>query len=78
MFPKRYLSSKFSTAPKKEELTYIVCAGISKNVIQRVLFRDVLCSLSNDDGELDLIVWYVLLHRLGYARNNDVCARADE
>jgi hypothetical protein len=78
MLPKRYLSSKFSPAPRKEELTYIICAGISENVIQRVLFRDILCSLSNDDGEFDLIVWYVLLHRLGYARNDDVCAWANE
>lgn len=78
MLPKRYLSAKFSTAPREEELTYIVCASISENVIQCIRFRDVLCSLSNDNGELDLIVWYVLPHRLGYARNNDVRTRADE
>ena len=58
--------------------THIVRGCVSKHVVERIRDGDVPRGFSNDDGELDFVVWEVVLHGLDDLRNVDWRAGADD
>ena len=60
------------------EEAHVVCPGVAKNVVQSVRLGHILGGLTDDNGELDLIVRKVLLRGLSDLRDEDRCIRAND
>ena len=58
-------------ASTRERDTHVIGSSVPKDIIKRLRLRHILCRLSNDNGQLDLIVGQVHLDRLGDAGNVD-------
>lgn len=57
---------------------YVVGASISKDIVQSLCFRNILCGLADDDDELDFIVRKMFFGRLGNLRNDHGCQWTDK
>ena len=57
--------------------THVVGAGVPKDVIERLCLGHVLGRLSDDDGQLDLIVGEMHVDWLGDLGNTDRSIRSD-
>lgn len=44
--------------------TYVISGGIPKHVVECIFFRNVFSRFANHDGQLDLVVRQMLVHRL--------------
>lgn len=64
-------------APKRKG-AHVVRGGVAEHVIERVRDGDVFRRFADDDGELDFVVWEVMLHGLDNFRDVDWRAGADD
>lgn len=57
---------------------YVVGASISKDIVQSLCFRNILCGLADDDDEFDFIVRKMFFGRLGNLGNDHGCQWTDK